>query len=239
MCGRASLTKTEKELEKRFGATFYREDVERYNPLPNYNVAPTNYLPVITNRDPQHLQCFRWGLVPFWAKDERVGNRMINARAETLENKPAFRKALLERRCLVPLDGFYEWIKAPSGTKVPYRITLREGALFCVAGLWETWQSPAGPILHSFTLITVPPNALLARIHDRMPAILLPEDEQSWLKDDLSPDELLRLLEPYPEDRMEAWPVSSRVNKVSENDAELIRPTGASLSHEPPRDLFS
>ena len=125
MCGRASLTKVEKDLEERFHATFYSEDLERYNPLPNYNVAPTQMHPVITNTDPDHLQFFKWGLIPFWAKDEKIGSRMINSRIETILEKPAFRNAVNKRRCLVPFDGFYEWKKTPTG-KIPYRIILKD-----------------------------------------------------------------------------------------------------------------
>lgn len=239
MCGRASLTKTEKELEKRFGATFYQEDIERYNPLPSYNIAPTHFHPVITQDDPGHIHFFRWGLVPFWAKDESVGHRMINARVETLAEKPAFRQAFRERRCLVPFDGFYEWMQVPGGGKVPYRVTVGDNEIFCIAGLWESWKAPVGPELYTFTLITVPPNALVSRIHDRMPAVLLPEDERLWLDETLPPDALFNLLHPYPMELMSASPVSSRVNRVSENDADLIKTTGPDLSAEGPRDLFS
>jgi len=239
MCGRASLTKTEKELEKRFGATFYQEDIERYNPLPSYNIAPTHIHPVITHDDQKHFHCFRWGLVPFWAKDESIGHKMINARVETLAEKPAFRQAFRERRCLVPFDGFYEWMQIPGGGKVPYRITIGENEIFCIAGLWESWKPPVGPELHTFTLITVPPNPLVSRIHDRMPAVLLPEDERLWLDENLTPDALFDLLRPYPTERMSAAPVSTRVNRVSENDSDLIKATGPALSAEGPRDLFS
>lgn len=229
MCGRASLTKNEKELEQRFQASFYQEDIARYNRLPNFNVAPTHYHPVITNADPGHLQFFRWGLVPSWARDVKTGYSLINARAETLREKPAFRDAYRKRRCLVPFDGFYEWMKTTEGGRQPYLIQVDEGAVFCVAGLWETWKDKTSEPLHTFTLITIPPNPLMARIHDRMPAILPKEQERLWLRDDLPTDDLMALLAPIPAAHMVAWPVSYRVGNVRENDAALIVPTGEPL----------
>ena len=222
MCGRASLTKVEKDLEVRFHATFYSEDLERYNPLPNYNVAPTQMHPVITNTDSEHLQFFKWGLIPFWAKDEKIGSRMINSRIETILEKPAFRNAVNKRRCLVPFDGFYEWQKTPSG-KIPFRIILKDKSIFAVAGIWEKWKSPEGEEVFSFSVITQPPNALMESIHDRMPAILLPEQEQSWLDLDIPAEEALKMVAPFPDELLEAYTVSKKVNKVSENDSSLVQ----------------
>ena len=221
MCGRASLTKVEKELEERFRATFYSEDLERYNPLPNFNVAPTQMHPVITNTDPEHLQFFKWGLIPFWAKDEKIGSRMINSRIETVLEKPAFRNAVQKRRCLVPFDGFYEWKKTPSG-KIPFRIVLKDRGIFTVAGIWERWQSPEAEEVYTFSLLTQPPNTLLESIHDRMPAILLPAQEQLWLDTEVPAEEALRIIAPFPDELLDAYTVSRKVNKVSENDASLI-----------------
>ena len=221
MCGRASLTKVEKDLEERFHATFYSEDLERYNPLPNYNIAPTHMHPVITNADPEHLQFFKWGLIPFWAKDEKIGSRMINSRIETVLEKPAFRNAVNKRRCLVPFDGFYEWQKTPSG-KIPYRIVLKTKGIFAVAGIWEKWKSPEEEEIFSFSVITQPPNKLMESIHDRMPALLLPEQEKVWLDNDISAEEALKIIAPFPDELLEAYTVSKKVNKVSENDASLI-----------------
>lgn len=221
MCGRASLTKVEKDLEERFHATFYSEDLERYNPLPNYNVAPTQMHPVITNTDPEHLQFFRWGLIPFWAKDEKIGSKMINSRIESILEKPAFRNAVQKRRCLVPFDSFYEWKNTPSG-KIPYRILLKDEGIFSVAGIWEEWQSPSGESVLSFSLITQPPNQLMGSIHDRMPAILLPEQEQFWLDTDITAEQALQIISPFPDELLKAYTVSKRVNKVIENDASLI-----------------
>lgn len=223
MCGRSSLTKTEKELEDRFQATFYSEDLERYNPLPNFNVAPSHMHPVITNADPNHFQPFRWGLIPFWAKDEKIGFRMINARKETVASKPAFKNAFKKRRCLVPFDGFYEW-KRKGKEKIPYRISCKNTEIFSIAGLWEKWKKADGTLIYSFTLLTQDPNAVIAEIHDRMPAILLPEQEKDWINPALSDEDALSLLNPIPEEYTHIYRVSKRVNNVRENDAELIVP---------------
>ncbi len=244
MCGRASLSKQEKELQERFGADFYEENIARYNPLPNFNVAPTHWHPVITNQEPDQFRFYKWGLIPFWAKDERIGSKMINARMETIREKPAFRKAFQSRRCIVPFDGFYEWKREGKGPKQPYLIGLEDGQLFSIAGLWETWKDEHGQVIPSFTLITMPPNHLMASIHNRMPAILLPEHEKLWLENDVPEDDLYQLLIPFPEDQMHAWPVSTRVNRVAENDAELIHPIGPELKPDIPSagktpDLFS
>ena len=223
MCGRSSLTKSEKELEERFNATFYSEDLERYNPLPNFNVAPTHVMPIITNKDPEHFKPLRWGLIPFWAKDVKIGYRMINARSETVLEKPAFKYAMEKRRCLVPMDGYYEWVKTKEG-KIPYRITLKDTSLFCVAGLWETWKSPEGEWIKSFTVLTTTPSPSIAFIHDRMPAMLLPEHEKSWLDMDLPAKEVLDIILPYPEEELKAITVSKKVNHVAQNDPSLIEP---------------
>jgi len=221
MCGRSSLSKTEKELEERFGASFYSDDLERYNPLPNFNVAPSHILPVILNSDTTHFNALRWGFIPFWAKDINISYKMINARIDTLLEKRSFKNAVAEKRCIVPSDGFYEWKKTPDG-KQPFRIVRKDRGLFAYAGLWSRWTSPEGHEVLSFTIITQAPNDTLAEIHDRMPAMLLPDQEESWLDDNLSPGDHLKLIEPYPDELIEAYPVSSRVNKVTNNDPSLI-----------------
>ena len=223
MCGRSSLNKVEKELEARFNATFYSEDLERYNPLPNFNVAPTQMHPVITNTNPEHLHYYRWGLIPFWAKDEKIGYRMINARSETIAEKPSFRNALKKRRCLVPFDGYYEWVKK-DGEKLPYRIITTDQEIFSIAGLWESWKNKEGKLIHSFTLITQPASKSIANIHDRMPAILSADEERLWIDQELPSEEALQLISPYPDELLHAYRVSKRVNNVRENDAELIVP---------------
>jgi putative SOS response-associated peptidase YedK len=222
MCGRSSLTVTEKELEKRFNATFYSDDLERYNPLPNFNVAPTHMHPVMTNLDQDHLQFFRWGLIPFWAKDKKVGYKMINARKETLLEKSTFKNAVNKKRCIVPFDGFYEWKKTEDG-KQPYRIVTTDTEIFSVAGLWERWKSPEHEDIYSFTLITQEPNELMADIHNRMPAILRPDQERDWLDMNIPSEDAIQMLQPYPSELMNAYPVAKRVGNVRENDEELIQ----------------
>ncbi len=220
MCGRASLSKTEKELEKRFNATFYSEDLQQL-PFPNYNIAPTHIHPVITNEEQGHFQLFKWGLIPPWAKDASIASKLINARSESILEKPAFRQAARKRRCLVPLDGFYEW-KRHGTTKTPYRIHFKDDRLFAVAGLWEKWIDPAGKTVFSFTILTQPPNELMADIHNRMPAILLADQEKDWLDHQLSTEDALSLIHPYPSEELHAYTVSRRVGKVSANDASLL-----------------
>jgi len=224
MCGRSSLTKTEKEIELRFNATFYSEELERYNPLPNYNIAPTHMHPVISMQNKDHIQIFRWGLIPFWAKDKSIGSKMINARVETLGIKSAFKNLLQSKRCLVPLDGFYEW-KTIGKQKIPYRILTTNMDIFCVAGLWDTWKDPAtGEITHSFTIITVPPNEIMQNIHDRMPAILLKEHESIWVDESIHFKDMDTILLPYPSDLIQVYKVSTKVNNVKINDPSLIEP---------------
>lgn len=221
MCGRSSLTKTEKEIERRFQATFYSDELERYNPLPNYNVAPTQYHPVIINKDPGHIHLFKWGLIPFWAKDAKIGFSMINARSETLLEKPAFKNAVKSKRCIIPLDGFYEW-KSIDGKKIPYRIQTKDNEIFTVAGLWDEWHDAGGHSVFTFTIITVDSNDYLNSLHDRMPAILSPEEEKQWISNDIPISDLLNLLNPYPSELTLAYRVSTEVNNVRNNFKELI-----------------
>ena len=223
MCGRSSLTKTEKELEERFRANFYSEDLERYNPLPNFNVAPTQMHPVITMQEPQVIHLYRWGLIPFWAKDMKIGASMINARIEGITEKPAFRQAFEKRRCLVPFDGYYEWMKTPEG-KIPYRIKVTNTDIFSIAGLYENWKSPEGNLIHSFTIITKEADPLISHLHDRMPLILLPKQEGLWIDASVPTKDVMNNLLPVPGDYITWYRVSDRVNKVSENDAGLIQP---------------
>jgi putative SOS response-associated peptidase YedK len=222
MCGRASLTKNEKELEERFHSGFYSEDIERYNPVPNYNLGPGQFHPVQTNEDKSMFNMLKWGLVPFWAKDEKIAYKLINARAETISEKPAFKGAFRNRRCLVPLDGFYEWEKKSNGLSLPFRFVLEHKELFAVAGIWESWNDPKGQELRTFSIITVKANKTVGKLHGRMPAILFPEEEKLWLDDDLKTDDLLSLLKPYPEELIYGYPVSTKVNSVKNNSPDLI-----------------
>ena len=221
MCGRSSLTKTEKELEARFQATFYSEDLERYNPLPNYNMAPSQMLPVVIIQDPSHIQLYRWGLIPFWAKEEKIGYSMINARVETLKEKASFRHLIAKNRCLVPMDGFYEW-QGEGKEKQPYRIITKDQEVFCCAGLFDTWKAPDGRVVHSYTIITLPANEFMEKLHDRMPAILSPELEKLWLDPTLNQKDVMQLLVPYDADKMDAYPVSKKVGNVRERGEDLI-----------------
>ena len=175
MCGRFTIFADPARLAERFQAALPPDGLS-----PRYNAAPTQQLPVILNDDQPAIQLLRWGLIPFWAKDPSIGSRMINARSETLVDKPAFRAAFKKRRCLVLADGFYEWLQTPQG-KQPMRITLASGEPFAMAGLWESWDAPDGSLLRTFTIVTGDPNDLVAPIHNRMPAILLPEHEAIWL----------------------------------------------------------
>jgi putative SOS response-associated peptidase YedK len=218
MCGRYTLTFFPDRLADRFDAQLPIEDF-----YPRYNVSPTQYLPVIRNKDERRIEMLRWGLIPVWAKDPSIGNRLINARAETVADKPSFRSAFQKRRCLVLADGFYEWIKASNG-KIPVRIMLKSGEPFAFAGLWESWKDPAGESIDTFTIITADPNQLIAPIHHRMPVILLPENETAWLDNDVDRDTLLGMLQPYPADLMTTYPVTTGVNSPGNDDPSLIEP---------------
>src|SRR5438105_243032 len=177
MCGRFTSHHSPEEIMERFEV-----DEALFRPDPRYNIAPTQILAaVIEQQGKRQLTGFRWGLVPSWSKDPAIGNRMINARAETILEKPSFKAALTRRRCLIPADGFYEWKKSTAGSQ-PFHIRRRDGGLFAFAGLWEEWQSPDGSPLQTCTIVTVEPNELMSPIHNRMPAILEREEEKLWLE---------------------------------------------------------
>ncbi len=171
---------------------------------------------------------FRWGLIPYWAKDESIGNKLINARAETLEEKPSFRKSFEQKRCLILADGFYEW-KKEGRVKKPHRITLHDGKPFAFAGLWNSWVSPTGQTINSCTIITTTPNRLMEPIHNRMPVILPQDMESLWLDERLiSSNEVKGLLRPFPAEQMEAYEVSPLVNSPRKNVRECVVP-GSSM----------
>ena len=219
MCGRFTLRRTADQVAMRFGVETIAAET-----TPRYNVAPTQSVAVVTENSPRTLSLMKWGLIPSWAKDPAIGNKMINARAETLAEKPSFKTALVRRRCLIPADGFYEW--ARQGThKQPMFIHTLTDDIFAFAGLWDVWKTPEGEEVQSCTIITVAPNPLMATIHNRMPAMLEKEDEAAWLRQDNKDiDALLSLLHPYPENRMEAYPVSKRVNIPTGDEADFINP---------------
>jgi putative SOS response-associated peptidase YedK len=218
MCGRYTLVEVD-GLQRRF-------EIEGAPPeIPaRYNVAPTQTMPVVTRHSPNQLELMRWGLIPSWAKDPTIGSRMINARAETVAEKPAFKRALERRRCLIPATGFYEWKQTEHG-KVPHYIHLTDEPLFAFAGLYENWRAPDETWIRSYTIITTTANDLMAPLHNRMPVILDREDENLWLDPDATETErLLPLLRPYPARRMEAYPVSRAVNSPTNESPALITP---------------
>ena len=216
MCGRFTLTISIDSVAKTFGVA------PTIEAAPRYNVAPTQEVVSILRNGSAHLDWLQWGLIPSWAKDESIGSKMINARAETLAEKPSFKRLLRSKRCLVVADGFYEW-KKENGAKTPMYITLKDGSPFAFAGLWDLWQSSDGRQIRSCTLITTEPNAVVASIHNRMPAILLPDAREMWLDTDLQDEHaLLPLLAPYPANEMTARAVSRLVNNPKSEGAELI-----------------
>ncbi|GIQ69206.1 putative SOS response-associated peptidase YoqW [Xylanibacillus composti] len=196
--------------------------------VPRYNVAPGQLIPAIVHDGTKNrLGELKWGLVPNWAQDAKGGFKMINARAETVREKPAFRASFQRKRCIIPADGFYEWKETKDRRKQPMRIVLRDRSLFAMAGLYDTWMAPDGSKLSTCTIITTAPNALMRDIHDRMPVILRREDEALWLdRRESNEDRLLALLQPYPADEMEAYPVSPKVGSVKNDDPDCAEPWG-------------
>src|SRR5215470_10698528 len=224
MSGRARLSSDVSEIKIAFGIP-----PERPSPHfpPSWNVAPTDSLPVVrddTKAAQRSLDMLRWCLIPYWAKDMKVGFSDINAKAEGIEKKPAFGKAFERRRCLVPVDSFYEWKKTATG-KQPYAIALTDRGIMALAGVWENWHSPAGEWVRSFAIVTTEPNELCAQLHNRMPVVLAPEAWPAWLGEKAADQAQLKsLLVPYPSEGMICWPVSARVGSVKNNDASLVDP---------------
>lgn len=220
MCGRFTLRTPPGDLAEVF-ALFREPDWLQ----PRYNIAPTQQVLAIrfdehaTPREPVML---RWGLIPSWAKDAKIGNSLINARADTVAAKPSFRAAFKRRRCLIVADGFYEWKKLDDG-KQPYQIGLRNGKPFAFAGLWERWEKGAEPI-ESCAIITTEANDLMSPLHDRMPVILRPDDYDAWLDPSGDAKALQGLLRPYPDDDLVAYPVSRAVNNPRNDRAECVEP---------------
>ena len=216
MCGRYTLTIDIKTVAEKFGVP------AALDTSPRYNIAPTQEVVSVMRNGASHLARLRWGLIPSWAKDESIGSRMINARAETLTEKPSFKGLLRSKRCLIVADGFYEW-KQENGSKIPMYMTLKSGEPFAFAGLWDLWKSPDGEHIRSCTIITTEPNDLVAPIHNRMPAILLPGAYADWLDPDIRDEQALsHWLAPYPAEEMTARPVSRLVNDPKRDSPELI-----------------
>ena len=223
MCGRFTLTIDPAHLQEAFPWAVIPDDLS-----PRFNIAPSQPVAVIPNTGDNGLAMYKWGLIPSWSKDPSIGDRMINARAETLAEKPSFRNAYRRRRCLILADGFYEWKQNPGiKSKQPIYIRLINDQPFAFAGLWELWNSPDGSEIHSCTIITTQPNSLIQSIHNRMPVILFPHAYQQWITpSDLPANELNGLLIPYPADEMIAYPVSKMVNSPQFESPDLIKPVG-------------
>jgi putative SOS response-associated peptidase YedK len=225
MCGRYQIVTDAQALYDAFQVEVDLNAV----PLERYNVAPaTDQLVILEEGGRRVARWYRWGLIPHWAKDKAIAYKTVNARGESVASKPAFRAALRQRRCLVPATGFYEWKIADRG-KQPYLIRLRSGELFSFAGLWENWAGPAGE-LRSFTIITTEPNALMARIHTRMPAIVPRAQYARWLDPALQdPAQIQPMIASYPAAQMQAFPVGAAINSARNQGADLIVPAGAPL----------
>jgi len=227
VCGRITCRTSGEEFQREFDLAF----AELLTP--RFNLAPTQPVPaVLASSGPRALEHLRWGLIPGWAKDPRSGAKMINARAETLSQKPAFRKALESRRCVVLADGFYEW-RRDGKERVPFHVQRRGARPFAMAGLWSEWVSPRGELVRSCTIITTAPTALLAPLHDRMPLILRRDEVDAWLSAaPLAEDAARRLLAPSRVDDLELRQVSARVNSVQNDDPGCLAPPEPSPAGE-------
>ncbi len=216
MCGRFTQTKSKQEIKKRFNVKRVADSI-----VPMFNVAPDQNIPVILNESPDEVTLARWGLVPSWSKEEKTQYSMINARAETLLEKPSYKRLVKSKRCLIIADSFIEWKKTRAG-KVPHRIMLNDGDLFVFAGLWDLWEKE-GVQLTSCTIITTSPNKLVGTIHDRMPVILDQDSEKDWISD-IPVDKVMGLLKSYQSAIMKAYEISTLVNSPVNNRAEILEP---------------
>ncbi|QHW34415.1 SOS response-associated peptidase [Paenibacillus rhizovicinus] len=222
MCGRYTITVTLEELMLHYWVADSNVPFQQ----PKFNVAPGQMvLAVINDGTKNKLGELKWGLVPSWAESIKLGNKMINARSETVWDKPAFRPLMSRKRCIIPADGFYEWQQQDDNRKQPMRIVRRDRKLFSMAGLYDTWTSAEGIKLSTCTILTTAPNSLMAPIHDRMPVILQREDEATWLDRSMNdPQVLNRLLQPFPAEQLEAYPVGAGVGSVKKDDDSCIAP---------------
>jgi len=221
MCGRYRLSRKKQLLEEHFATDPWEDDWE-----PRYNIAPTQPVPVI-RQDPKQsvrrMSVVRWGLIPSWAKDPSGAAKMINARSETAATLPAFRDALRLRRCLVPVDGFYEWQRTGKA-KQPFCFEVNEGQLFALAGIWDRWRDPSGTTVETCSILTTIPNDLTAPVHDRMPVIVEPDAYDLWLDPVMSDMRAVSdMLRPYDARHMRCYPVSPRVNHAANDDEECSR----------------
>jgi putative SOS response-associated peptidase YedK len=221
MCGRFTLAVDPSESQEAFAGYSFPPKF-----APRFNIAPSQPVLAIPNDGRNAADFFMWGLIPSWSKDPTIGNRLINARGETVAEKPSFRGGFKYKRCLIPADGFYEW-KSQPGTKIkiPHFVHMKDRKPFAFAGLWDEWQSPDGSSIRSCTIITTEPNKLMTGIHDRMPVILNQRDYAAWLDTaPQTPEHLLPLIKPFPADKMSAYPVSTMVNSPANDRAELVVP---------------
>ena len=218
MCGRFSCFTPLEALRERFDAEAPDEPV-----YPRYNAAPGQKMIVISLDDPHKMHFSKWGIIPHWAKDPKIGNSLINARSETLREKPAFRGSLLKGRCLVLADGFYEW-GITAGRKIPYRIELKDRKPFSMAGLCSRWKDEAGKEIDTFTIITTNANETVGTIHNRMPVIFTSEQEMKWLDPLIGPKDIDQYLLPYSVSDMEMYPISTLVNSPKNDIPEIIKP---------------
>jgi putative SOS response-associated peptidase YedK len=218
MCGRFTLMLDAEDLQSEFGLQEVPADY-----VPRYNIAPTQPVGVITQLTDRRFEWMRWGLVPSWAKDPSIGSKMINARSETIQEKPSFRNAFLKRRCIIPADGFYEWKKLPGkGPSIPYYFYARDRKPFAFAGLWELWRSLDSVPLLTCTILTTGPNSLVSNFHDRMPVILRGQGMTEWLGSG-DPASWQSLLQSYPSEEMNVHPVSNAVNSPANDRQDLVQ----------------
>lgn len=219
MCGRYSLSKNKIELEERFQADM----VVAFTP--RYNIAPTQLVPVITSDSPKGFSFFYWGIIPDFGHNKPVSQKLINARAESVNEKISFKNSFHKRRCLVPADGFFEWKRLGKKTKIPYRFTLRNEDMFAFAGIWEEYETVSGESQHTFLILTTTPNEVVSEVHDRMPVILSRDQEKKWLDNYTSEADLLKMLTTYPGELMMSYTVSPLVNSVHHDIPGIIRKT--------------
>ena len=220
MCGRFTLTLDPGELQELLELGPFVHIVQ-----PRYNIAPSQPIPIVKDSQKREVELYRWGLVPSWADDPKIGYRMINARSETAHEKPSFRAAFKRRRCLILADGFFEWHAEQKGAqKTPYLFKLKNDNPFTFAGLYEHWQAPEGGELHTCTILTCPPNDLVKDYHNRMPVMLGDETRWAWLEEDQDENVLLDLLTPYPAEEMKCYPVSRAVNSPENDRPEVLEP---------------
>lgn len=219
MCGRFALYASAEEVVKRF------QRVETPLFEPRYNIAPAQSVDAVrVTPAGRRLSLLRWGLIPSWASDPTIGNKLLNARCETAAEKPSFRSAFKQRRCLIPASAFYEWQKLSARSKQPYCIRPRDGGLFALAGLWEKWNNQHGEVVESCTILTTESNELMCPIHDRMPVILDSAGESAWLDQHCSADTLRSLFVPFASERMEVYPVGAWVSNARHEGPRCLEP---------------